>query len=381
MSQYREKIAKLFTQTCFPHNSKHCLHDLFNGKQIVLYGAGDGFVTFSMFILKKFGIKVRAVIDRKFNDEKYYCGIPAYSPTGNRKIPCDMKNTLVVITIGKTEYYPDIYDYLTSAGFQHIIRATDIYEYHLHYTPNEIEERGFQYFADHKNKIFRCLELLSDEVSREVFVACLRTYMQRKPISIPCRPLEEQYFPRDISLRKGYSRTINCGAYDGDTIRKLNKEAGKIAALACFEPDKENFQLLSNYLEKRPENIADNICVFPCGVYSSEKPLYFDGGNLFSSNLSKKGDDMIPCVSIDHALPGFKPTFINMDIEGAEIEALKGAEKTITRNKPDLAVCVYHSVNHIWDIPLYLDGLGLDYKYFLRNYTSFISETVLYATS
>lgn len=59
-------------------------------------------------------------------------------------------------------------------------------------------------------------------------------------------------------------------------------------------------------------------------------------------------------MAIDDILPNFEPTFIKMDIEGAEYEALIGAESIITRSKPNLAICVYHAVNHIWDIPILL---------------------------
>jgi hypothetical protein len=97
--------------------------------------------------------------------------------------------------------------------------------------------------------------------------------------------------------------------------------------------------------------------------------------------ISDKGDSFIQCIAMDHVIAGFKPTFISMDVEGAELEALKGAEMLIRENKPDLAICVYHASNHVWDIPLYLDGLRLGYKFYLRNYTSFIGETVLYATT
>jgi len=68
-----------------------------------------------------------------------------------------------------------------------------------------------------------------------------------------------------------------------------------------------------------------------------------------------------------------------MDIEGAELDALKGAENTIRESLPDLAICLYHSPSHLWEIPLFISSLG-DYKFHLRNYTSFISETVLYAS-
>ena len=69
-----------------------------------------------------------------------------------------------------------------------------------------------------------------------------------------------------------------------------------------------------------------------------------------------------------------------MDIEGAELDALIGAEKTIRENVPDLGICVYHSPNHLWEIPLFLNNLDLGYRFYLRNYTSFMHETVLYAT-
>ena len=70
-----------------------------------------------------------------------------------------------------------------------------------------------------------------------------------------------------------------------------------------------------------------------------------------------------------------------MDIEGAELEALKGAEKTIRADRPDLGICVYHSPSHLWEIPLYLHGLGVGYRLYLRNYTSLTGETVLYAAA
>lgn len=69
-----------------------------------------------------------------------------------------------------------------------------------------------------------------------------------------------------------------------------------------------------------------------------------------------------------------------MDIEGAELEALKGAKKLIKEHKPDLAIFIYHAPNYIWNIPLWLESLHLGYKLYLGNYASFTNETELYAT-
>ena len=193
--------------------------------------------------------------------------------------------------------------------------------------------------------------------------------------------IKEQYFPRDINLSKGYSRFINCGAYDGDTVMRLNALFGKVDAIVLFEPDMENFKLLTRYLCAKHNEIAQSAIAFPCGVFSHVKQLRFVGEKKMHSMISNKGESIIQCVALDHVIPSFKPTFISMDVEGAELDALKGAEMLIKKNKPDLAICVYHAPNHIWDIPFYIESLHLGYKFYLRNYTSFITETVLYATT
>ena len=76
-----------------------------------------------------------------------------------------------------------------------------------------------------------------------------------------------------------------------------------------------------------------------------------------------------------------KIDFIKMDIEGAELEALKGAEKTIRNYKPRLAICVYHKLQDFWEIPNWISSLNLGYKFHLRHFTTHSDETVLFAES
>jgi len=73
-------------------------------------------------------------------------------------------------------------------------------------------------------------------------------------------------------------------------------------------------------------------------------------------------------------------TFIKMDIEGAEVEAVSGAADIIRSQKPKLAICVYHSKEHIIKIPFLLKKLVPEYKIYLRHHSPSLLDTVCYAT-
>jgi hypothetical protein len=101
-----------------------------------------------------------------------------------------------------------------------------------------------------------------------------------------------------------------------------------------------------------------------------------------SSTLSTDNkDNCVQCVSLDDVLKNFGPTFLKMDVEGEEMKTIVGAEKIIKRYRPDLAICVYHCINHLWDIALLIDSWNLGYKFYLKTHNSYTMETVLYATS
>ena len=70
-----------------------------------------------------------------------------------------------------------------------------------------------------------------------------------------------------------------------------------------------------------------------------------------------------------------------MDIEGGEFEALLGAKNLLKNCRPSLAISIYHQPIDLWRICLFLDDLKLGYKFFIRNYTGYPAETLLYATT
>lgn len=70
---------------------------------------------------------------------------------------------------------------------------------------------------------------------------------------------------------------------------------------------------------------------------------------------------------------------VKMDIEGAEVEALKGAEKIIRTYKPQLAICIYHKPEHLYEVVFLLKKFVPEYRLYIRQHEDFWTETVLYA--
>jgi FkbM family methyltransferase len=97
-----------------------------------------------------------------------------------------------------------------------------------------------------------------------------------------------------------------------------------------------------------------------------------------------KKDDAFPCRTIDGLVATKhiqRVDFLKMDIEGSELAALQGAEKTLRQFKPKLAICIYHKFADFFEIPRFLQSLNLGYRLYLDHYSIHAEETVLYASA
>lgn len=88
----------------------------------------------------------------------------------------------------------------------------------------------------------------------------------------------------------------------------------------------------------------------------------------------------VNCIRLDDWFKenNVEPTFIKMDIEGAEVGALKGAAEAIKRLKPKLAICLYHKLTDMWEVPLLIKSMVPEYKLYCRKH-HIRNEFVLYA--
>lgn len=246
----------------------------------------------------------------------------------------------------------------------------------------DIPVEGFSdYSATVKNNLKQfesAYLLMSDERSKQIFRERISYCATRNPrYLIPYRSWTPQYFAPDIIKLSDQEVFIDGGAFTGDTVEEFIKQTdGKFKKVFSFEPEKikheEFFNITVGY---------KNIELLPYGLWNKCEVLRFSALNDGRSGLNQSGGIEISVTSIDETLNGDPVTFIKMDIEGAEVEALKGAEESIRKYKPKLAICVYHKPLDLVEIPIYLKKLVPEYKFYLRHYGDSFSETVLYAVT
>jgi len=99
--------------------------------------------------------------------------------------------------------------------------------------------------------------------------------------------------------------------------------------------------------------------------------------NKSASTISSDGDTSIKVDKLDNIIDSYV-SFIKMDIEGAEQDAIEGAKKTIKKYHPRLAISAYHKADDIWKIPELILAIRSDYKIYLRHYTEGFTETVIF---
>lgn len=177
---------------------------------------------------------------------------------------------------------------------------------------------------------------------------------------------------------------IDAGGAWGDTALYFSNLAGKDGRVYTFELDEKNLELFRENMNHNPD-LKNSITLVNKALWSeSGKSLNFNSlgpASKVSEKESSPDQPSIESVSIDDFIAAHeaKVDFIKMDIEGAELPALKGAEETLKRHKPKLAISLYHSYHDFAEIPKYLDSLNLGYKFYLSHVTTFDRETVLFA--
>lgn len=184
--------------------------------------------------------------------------------------------------------------------------------------------------------------------------------------------IQEQYFEDFLKIDEN-EVFFDVGSYDGLTsIEFIKKSKNKYRNIMIFEPDYKNIKKIESqdFLEER-------IKIYPIGLSDEKKRVKFISDN-YASKICEDGDHEIQLEKLDNISFENPPTFIKMDIEGEELNAIRGAKKTIIKHHPKLAICVYHKPSHTWEIVETIMSYRNDYDLYFRHYTEGLTESVMF---
>ncbi len=366
-----ERLSQIIEAKDVDENNIEFINNMRKQEEIIIYGAGNK-GQWALLLLRENSIEVCAFLDKNADNIGSIDSIPVFSPETS-EFTQEEKENIYILIVTQKKFYREIEARLSELGYGNVNPYRCAW-----YTGDSKTDLNF--ITNRRDDILNCAKILADEKSFNIYEESISYYINGRCNTEIEPEYDSQYFPTDIPFNKGYSKFIDCGAYTGDTIDKLYEEKGKIDTLIAFEPDIQNYDILVHKIRDNNGKYANRVFTYPCGVYSKLEQFKFVDNQGPGNLISEEGTSVIQCVSLDDVLAYHAPTFIKMDIEGAEYEALLGAKMIIQQHKPDLAICVYHYLADISRIPLLIHSWNLGYEFYLRSHSDFNEELVMYAT-
>lgn len=230
-------------------------------------------------------------------------------------------------------------------------------------------------------QIRQCYSVLSDDESRHELCDQIewRYWMKREYLPFP-ENQGELYFPSDLVAEIEQEVLVDCGAFDGDSIRSFIRRGKNFRHLYALEPDAANLASLHASLKELPALLQEKITVWPYAVGDKDEKVSFLETHDVASKVSPSNEGVAMESRRLDSLPWQrKPTYIKMDIEGSEPVALVGGAELLKSEMPVLAICLYHRSEHLWQIPNLIHSLAPGYSLYLRRYAEDCWEQVCYA--
>jgi FkbM family methyltransferase len=343
---------------------------------VVIYGVGQCGRNIA-HILQKAGRTVTAFLDRRASTLGRVNNLPCFAPD-SAEARAYLQYPVILGVYNCTADVGEIEHQLRELGFAQIISYYEFFEIF----PQEVNSKYWlaprSFYQNKQAELSATLALLNDEKSRAIFleIISLRTTFDLQWLRQPDRL--RQYAPLDLPTPQQPMRLIDGGSYTGDTLANLLDWKMPLEAVACFEPEPANYRQICQWATDHLKGVRETL-LLPCGLGASTHWARFSSGAEAASTFDPQGNNLVQVVALDNILPEFAPTFLKLDIEGSEKEALQGASQLIRRFRPTLAICIYHKPEDLWEIPLWLHNLVPDYDFSIRYHGFNGFDIVLYA--
>lgn len=333
------------------------------GKPVVLYGMGNG-ADKILSVMERYGIEAADFFASDgFVRGHSFHGKQVLSYSAAREKYPDM---MVVICFGSSR--PEVLDLFRTVDAAYETVAPDV--------PVAGDALfTHAYYEEHRLEFEHVYERLADEQSRALYEAIINYKITGK-LSYLFRAVSDPEEARNAFVQpEQMKRYLDLGAYNGDTVRELLAHAGHMEEVFAMEPDARNYKKLSAYAEGETRAAVHT---FPYAAWDEDTELVFASeGNRNSTaaknqtagiTVSQSRTAVIRAAKPDTVLAGTPVDFIKYDVEGAEAAAIRGSAETIRTCRPRLLVSLYHRTEDLFALPMQLERLRPDYRFYLRRF-------------
>lgn len=229
----------------------------------------------------------------------------------------------------------------------------------------EMIEQRADILKNRWNSIEKLYFRLEDYRSKYVFLTVLNywlTFSNEMIFKVKER-CYKSYFDMDLISCDEQEVMVDMGAFQGDTIEEYMETYGEecFSKIYAYEIVEENVKVLE---EKFEEN--EKIIIRPVGVSKENGSMYLNNnGAIDAQSLAESGDKKVEIVTLDSDITE-KITLLKADIEGAEKDAIIGAQNHIRNDRPKLALSIYHSNADLIDIFELIEEIQPGYHFYLR---------------
>ena len=332
-------------------------------KAIVLYGMGNG-ADKILSVLAERKIPVGGIFASDgFARGNLFHGMPVCT-WSNIKAEFGAENVIVLLSFGTSR--PEVMENILRIRAEAELYAPDVPAF-----GDTLFTRTF--YEEHIEDFAAARALLCDNESRRIFDNILSYKLSGDIGFLLDAESDENEIWDSIIHPQSIHTAVDLGAYNGDTVRRL-LEKGSPDTVWAMEPDARNYKKLESYAqsETRARVIPVN-----AGAWNEETTLFFDkSGNRnasFEVNRSQSLSDRpakvveVKALPLDLVLEGQRVDYIKYDVEGSEIEALDGSQKTLAAHAPTLLVSLYHRSEDLFALPLHIHKIAPHYKdFYLR---------------
>lgn len=240
----------------------------------------------------------------------------------------------------------------------------------------DTEKISNNYYEEYRAGFDETYASLNDDLSKISMRAYLNAKINEDAAGLNMLVQKPQYFSGGFLKLSNSETLIDCGAFQGDSIADFVKATkGKYNKIYALEPDVKNIAGLSAYIK---DNHIHDVSIIQKGASDKKERLLFTSKEEMSK-IDEQGDVIILTDTIDAVVGDANISFIKMDIEGAELAALKGARNTIERCHPVLAISAYHKADDLISLFKQIKDIFDGYHFYFRLHKELAIDAILYA--